>query len=118
MARKKKDQDAKLTDQFKVWMTVSDAAAFREKVARSQMPLSRFVREAVLTNQTEVVVTDPSNFVAIAQVCRLGNNLNQIARRLNEAHKAGAISKTDLSLALADLVSLRQDASRLVRVGS
>ena len=40
MARKKKDQDAKLTDRFKVWMTVSDFAGAVEPRGRKEQDIA------------------------------------------------------------------------------
>lgn len=87
--------------------------------------LSDFLRAAVDGRQTTGIATpdrrkrkQPKLAAAngcdpqlIAHLARLGNNLNQVARALNECRKSGSV--VELAEVLAVLTSIEQQASQL-----
>ena len=89
----------------------SDDAKFADKLARSGMETSEFVRDYVLKNRTEVVALPPKpssqskvdRLRLIGLVKKAGNNVNQIARRANSEYKSGVISSETYRSILAEL---------------
>jgi hypothetical protein len=88
-ARKKKQASYFLT----VRLTSDDEATIRRRAESYGMSLSEFVRTVVLSGLKEPPPprTDPAAVRALAfELSKLGTNLNQLARRANEAAKVGS----------------------------
>lgn len=99
-------------------LSEADAAAWDDKVARAGMTSSEFFRKAVIQNQTvvqgdasgkkkravRVKDTVPADVKkAVFLLAQVGNNLNQIAHRLNLDHKAGKITASLYASILEEL---------------
>jgi hypothetical protein len=99
------------------WKQKAEAFGYRN--------LSDFLRSAVDGRRVTGVITPdrrkrkPPKLAAtngcdpqlIAQLARLGNNLNQVARALNECRKSGSV--VELAEVLAILTSIEQQAAQL-----
>ena len=99
------------------WRQKAEAGGYRN--------LSDFLRAAVDGRQVTGIATPdrrkrkPPKLAAangcdpqlIAQLAQIGNNLNQIARALNECRKAGSV--VELAEVLAVLASIEQQAAEL-----
>jgi len=88
----------------------------KEEIARKAheygISMSRFVREAALGNVLERVVylVDPALLSAIS---RIGNNVNQIARRLNALHLAGRLTRIEMLDCFDVLESIEKSLRKL-----
>lgn len=103
-------------------LSEAHASTWDEKVARSGMTESAFLRLAVVENQTVVAgakrpIPKKSIHPAAQEILHLlakqGNNVNQIARNLNSDRKAGVINEATYKSALYELAALNEK-SRLI----
>jgi hypothetical protein len=73
-----------------------DANALTEKVREAGLSMSEFVREYVLLNKTSVIARRPANrdrTRLLYLFAKAGNNLNQLTKQVNVAHKTGDVSE-------------------------
>ncbi|MFD1559540.1 plasmid mobilization relaxosome protein MobC [Paraburkholderia silviterrae] len=81
---------------------------FNEKVERSGMRPSEFLRDCILTNRTQIVARPPATVERqriIYVINRTGNNLNQLAHVANSARVSGRLSESTF-VALVDELEL------------
>jgi len=95
----------------------SDAVIFDQKVAASGMKTSEFFREAVIRNKT--VVHERAKIPAINHevlhlLLKQGNNLNQIARHLNEAKLSGAINSELFASLVRELAEMNKTSKTIL----
>lgn len=86
-----------------------DADALTEKVRAAGLSMSEFIREYVLLNKISVVARRPASGdkrKLLYLFNKAGNNINQLAKQVNVAHKAGAISEDTYSGILSELQHL------------
>ena len=98
-------------------LSEADAAIFDQKVALAGMNHSEFFRLAVIQNKSVVheKVRMPSvNREAIHLLLKQGNNLNQIARSLNEAKLAGTITAATFKSVLSELSEMNDTAKSII----
>jgi predicted DNA-binding protein len=75
---------------------------------------AEFVRQAI--NNTEVKYDDSRDIgQLIGALNKIGNNLNQIAHRLNKANKEGALSDIDFDIMKDELFIIRQALRELIQ---
>ena len=106
MGRPKKDDAAKLTATVSVRLTAADKAAYTGKVAASGLSESTFFRRAVIENKTQIVARPKASADTrrlLYVVNKAGNNLNQLAHRINADHLAGKIHADTYERLLVDL---------------
>lgn len=108
MARPTKSKDH-LTHLFAFRLDDAESAVLMDKINRSNMKKSDFLRDCVLKNQT-VVVAKPTASLEKKRMQFLfnktSNNMNQIAHVLNGANAAGKLSAPLCREALADLEAI------------
>lgn len=75
---------------------------FLDKVISSGSTVSRFIRTAVLENKTRVLKQESASLL-MYHVCKIGNNINQIAHRVNIDNKKGIVSEDTYKKVLRDL---------------
>lgn len=110
-----------LKNLFHFRLTDADAAIWNEKIDRSGMRISEFIRAAVIENQTVVHgdlvrktkknVRTPANIDPnIRQrnflLAQASNNINQIAHKLNLDHKLELVTPATYSQILLELQSI------------
>ncbi|QBR04246.1 plasmid mobilization protein [Paraburkholderia pallida] len=81
---------------------------FNEKVERSGMSPSEFLRDCILTNRTQIVARPPATVERqriMYVINRTGNNLNQLAHVANSARVSGRLSESTF-VALVDELEL------------
>lgn len=81
---------------------------FNEKVERSGMSPSVFLRECILTNRTQIVARPPASVERqriMYVINKTGNNLNQLVHVANTARVAGQLSESTF-VALVDELEL------------
>ena len=86
-------------------------APFEELLLRSSMNKSEFFRSIFLSNDKQVTLKErrPVDYQRLLYVAnKAGNNLNQIAKQLNVAHKTGSINELDYRHAINQLVSINE----------
>ncbi|WP_018079277.1 plasmid mobilization protein [Thiobacillus denitrificans] len=109
MISKTKDDAQKLTRPVSFRLTDADHAAYQAKVKASGLTPSKFFREAVLTNRTQIVArpkASPEWGRLLYLFNKASNNINQLAYRANADHLAGVVSEDTYSRILADLHGL------------
>lgn len=109
MARPTKPESEKLTERVGFRLTKIDFDAYQKKVAESGLTESEFFRTCVLTNKTQVVAkarkSDNSERILFL-VRKSGNNINQIAHRINADHLAGKVSEKTYIEVLEELQAI------------
>lgn len=102
------------TETFVFRCTTQEKAALRAKAEAAGLPAAELLREALWATQSRrrkpAPRIDPSLVLAVA---RYGGNLNQIARWLNTATRAGRSSEVEALRVAAALVSIER---RLVEI--
>ncbi|KFI24982.1 hypothetical protein CG50_07195 [Paenirhodobacter enshiensis] len=84
-----------------------ERARWKAKAAAHQMPLSEYLRAALDGAPSGRRRAPPAvDHRLLVQVARAGNNLNQIARALNAAHRSGA--PLDALAVLAELIEINR----------
>ena len=79
-------------------MTTEERERLKEAAKPFSLSLSEFVRRAALKRRMPVAAVAEVNRETYAQLCRIGNNLNQLVRAVNE----GRIAQVDPKM-LAEL---------------
>ena len=87
-----------LDHEVRVQVRRAQKLAWRQAAKAAEIPLAEWVRRCVAAAQGQVLaptepipVGGPADAALVRQVRALGNNLNQIARRVNEAAKIGLL---------------------------
>ena len=86
-------------------------APFEELLSRSSMSKSEFFRSIFLSNDKQVNLKErrPVDYERLLYIAnKAENNLNQIAKQLNVAHKSCAISEIDYHNAINRLISINE----------
>ncbi len=88
--------------QLKFWVDENENRKILEKASISKMKITRYLRNAAL--KKEIIIYDlTSIFELSAQISRIGNNVNQIAKKLNQG---GRISSSELSYLYSSLENI------------
>lgn len=82
-------------------LTTEERECLREASKTFRVSLSEFVRRAALKRRMPVVGVGEVNRETYSQLCRIGNNLNQLMRSVNE----GRVLAVDLKI-LSELRAL------------
>ena len=67
-------------------VTPAELLAIQEQAARAGLSLSEYCRRVILRHRVKAAVTD-RDVAALAELNRIGVNLNQLARRANTSGK-------------------------------
>jgi len=79
-------ENRKRNRQLKFWATNNEEVIIREKAKKANMNIERYLRNSAL--RTNIIVYDlTSIFELSSQISHIGNNINQIAKRLNQGEK-------------------------------
>ncbi len=79
--------------QIKFWVNEDEYKKINEKILLSKMKIGRYLRNSAL--KKEIINYDfASIFELSAQLSRIGNNINQIAKKLNQG---GRISSSEIN---------------------
>lgn len=118
MARPSKPASEKLTKVASFRLTDADYAAYQTKFVASGLNQSEFFRRYVLTNETEVIAK-PGPTVDKKRLIYLfgkaGNNINQLAHRLNSDHLAGTVGERTYIAILEALQDIERHMSRVIK---
>ena len=103
MSRPKKDPTDRRTEQVNLRLSPVELARLSEKADRASTNVTAFVRAAALGRPVPVRETGSLAFEDRQELRRIGVNLNQIAKRMNEYK---SVSSKDVTDALDDLHNL------------
>jgi len=98
--RKKKSSKTKKTEKIEIRLTKEQKDLIRNKAVSVNMTISQLVIQTALS-PTSITVVPSINGKLFTELCRQGNNLNQIARNLNQAsisQKIPLLNKQGLKL--------------------
>lgn len=93
------------TNLKKVYLSDHELAILNKKIAQSQCPnFSHYARKTLLDPGMNFITFDTSGFQdLIFEIRRIGNNINQIARAVNQSHLLNAHQIKELQLGMAEL---------------
>ncbi|WP_440057883.1 plasmid mobilization protein [Pseudomonas fragariae (ex Marin et al. 2024)] len=88
-------------------LTDEELAAFKEQIEKSGTKPAQFWRELVLSKEPVFVESSKDHERLLFIANKAGNNLNQIAHKLNSAYRRGVVSEQLYLKTLNSLVSVR-----------
>lgn len=101
-----------LTEGFSCRLAKSIGARLRAKITEANMTRSEFMREIVDNDDNKIIVAQQPVSADKRQMLYLinktGNNINQIAHRVNSDHRRGVISQATYRQLLAQLSAVEQ----------
>ncbi|KLA49993.1 plasmid mobilization protein [Xanthomonas euvesicatoria] len=108
MARPRKPAGSRLGVPLAFRLPEDERAALLAKAGAAGMTPGEYIRRAVFSDRTEIVVKASSRDYDRLQylVNKAGNNLNQLAHRANSDHLAGDVSEATYARLLASLEML------------
>lgn len=116
MARPAKNESDKLTKRVGFRVTENAYNAYMLKLQGGITP-SEWFRDAVMNDQTEIIVrniqSDDAKAVLIA-LSHIGNNINQLARATNTALISGMLGDVLASKILAHLSLIKDEVKKVV----
>ena len=118
MARPKKEKALRHTHQIMLRLTDTEYEIISSQAKAASLPLAEFARKQIMNKRTilkyELVADLPELKKLIAEFGKIGSNLNQIARHLNEWHSPYPAMAKELQDAAADLVTLKFEVMKKV----
>lgn len=93
------------TNLKKVYLSDQELAILNKNLAQSQCPnFSYYARKTLLDHGMNFITIDTTGFHdLIFEIRRIGNNINQIARAINQSHLLSLQQLKDLQLCIAEL---------------
>lgn len=93
-------------------VAVQEYEPFRVPVQQSKLSRSEFFRQLFVENKSKVVITEKRERTEdytkyLNLVNKISNNLNQLAKLLNTAEKAGTVTTQQYAKGLNDLNAMR-----------
>ena len=83
MARPRKNEEIKHTDSVRLRLTAEDRLALEKAAEATGLSMSSYLRNLLKRRVVVAKSARQANAEAVTALLRLGNNLNQIARRFN-----------------------------------
>lgn len=103
MARPKLSPQERHSEQINIPLRPADLARLHDSADKAKTTVTDFVRASALGHRFTVMQSDAPDTETIEQLRRIGVNLNQIAKRMNERK---SVSSSKLDTALDDLQTL------------
>lgn len=105
------------TNLIHVRMSDEEYDQFQLQLERTGMSMSDYIRDMTLTGEVKVIVKPVLNTEKLDQIIyecgRIGNNINQIAKHLNEGNPMTARLSRELHHELAALSEVRRKIEKL-----
>jgi hypothetical protein len=114
MARASKEIGQSLDTRVAFRLSRQDYETYKAKVSEAGLTASEFFRKAVLENRTEIVVMSPEVRELVYHFNKIGNNLNQLTKRINEDNLAGRLDPARYDWLLVHLVAVADYLKELV----
>lgn len=117
MARKKKDFPP-VKERFIGFRVTEDLYEMIEtEAAQAKMSVSEYCRSLAtnkrITLKKEVVFDSPELLSALSNLGKIGSNLNQISRHLNEGGLLNSSMRSELMQCITELRSIREDVKEM-----
>ncbi|MEF8811578.1 MAG: plasmid mobilization relaxosome protein MobC [Bacteroidales bacterium] len=93
--RPQKSEDEKKTKRFTVHLTDDEAEKIQEKARRMNLSVSQFLKESA--HKTKLIEPDPSRVKLLSELAKIGSNLNQIAKKINQSSSLSENEKEGLN---------------------
>ena len=118
MTRPKKEETLAKTKDVHLRMNETEYDLLAERAKANSMTVSDFIRNALVNQKViikyEITADVPEIKKLISEFGKIGSNLNQIARRLNEWHSPYPAMAKELQNAVADLAILKFEVMKKV----
>ena len=114
MARPGKEPGQSLDTRVAFRLSSHDYETYKSKVKETGLTASEFFRTAVLENRTEIVVMSPEVRELVYHVNKIGNNLNQLTKRIHNDHQAGRLDQARYDWLLVHLVAVADYLKELI----
>lgn len=117
MARKKKEFPP-VKERFIGFRVTEDLYQVIEtEASQAKMSVSEYCR-SVATNKRiilkkEKIFNSPELLTALSNLGKIGSNLNQIARHLNEGNSMDSVMKKELMQCITELRNIREDVKEM-----
>jgi len=115
MARPTKNENEKLTKRVGFRVTESAYIAYMQKLQGGITP-SEWFRDAVMNDQTEIIIrhvqNEDSKAILIA-LAHIGNNINQLARATNTALISGMLGDSLAAKILIHLSVIKEEVKKV-----
>lgn len=117
MARKKKEFPP-VKERFIGFRVTEDLYQVIEtEASQAKMSVSEYCR-SVATNKRiilkkEIIFNSPELLTALSNLGKIGSNLNQIARHLNEGNSMDSVMKKELMQCITELRNIREDVKEM-----
>ena len=117
MARKKKEFPP-VKERFIGFRVTEDLYQVIEtEASQAKMSVSEYCR-SVATNKRiilkkEIIFNSPELLTALSNLGKIGSNLNQIARHLNEGYSMDSVMKKELMQCITELRNIREDVKEM-----
>ena len=118
MARPKKEKELLHNHQIMLRLTDTEYEIVAAKAKDANLPLAEYVRKQVLNKKIiakyEIVADLPELKKLIAEFGKIGSNLNQIARYLNEYGAPYNALSSEVRAAVSDLAALKFEVLKVI----
>ena len=98
----------------KTRLTEDERRAFEDKCAILSMSQSEYIRQAVFYSRISPVIRVTAISSLVAQYGKIGSNLNQIARYLNEYGAPYNALSSEVRAAVSDLAALKFEVLKVI----
>lgn len=96
-------------------ITEQDKIKLQEKAKEAGLSLTELVRDYILNDKTEIV--PKQDIIAILyQINKIGNNINQLAKRVNQDFLLGSISDNTYAKVIANLKIYSSEVNVLTKL--
>ncbi len=117
LKRRKKYDPERREHYIKARVNEEELREFQAQVEKLGITQSDYIRQAVMTAKVNVIVhpvydSDALDKIA-AEYSKIGNNINQIAKHLNEGNPMTARLQKTLNHCIADLSSLKAQIEKM-----
>ncbi len=117
MGRKKKIDPPARTKQFTMRVTDETYAMLKNDADAAHMSMMAYTRQLLMNRRPvvhqEIVYNNPELLKALGDMGKIGSNLNQIARHLNEGNDWDDRMRSELMHCIAELHHMRDEIKEM-----
>jgi len=117
MARPKKTLTPKKDYQITIRFTKELYDVLTKDALSSRLPRAEYIRKLITNHHPivkhEIVFDSPELLAALSNLGKIGSNLNQIARHLNEGGSVNLSLRKELLQCITELRSIREDIKEM-----
>lgn len=117
MARPKKTVTPKKDHQITIRLTEELYNVLTKDATDARLPRTEYIRKLITnchpTIKHEIVFNSPELLSALSNLGKIGSNLNQIAKHLNEGSSANSALNQEIMQCVTDLRHIREDVKEM-----